>query len=41
MKKVYCVICGKCRKFKNLKTSQIFEKAVFLSIISSKCASEY
>ena len=36
MKKTYCVICGKYRKFKKPKTSYIFEKNIFLSIICSK-----
>ena len=27
MKKLYCVICGKYRKFKNLKISYIFGKS--------------
>ena len=40
MKKLYCVICGKFRKFKNLKTSNIFRKALVLSIICSKCENE-
>ena len=26
MKKLFCIICGKYRKFKNLKTSYIFVK---------------
>ena len=36
MKKLYCVICGKYRKFKNPKSSYILEKALFFSIICSK-----
>ena len=40
MKKIYCVICGKYRKIKNLKISCIFEKTLVLSIISSKCENE-
>ena len=39
MKKIYCVICVKYRKFKNPKISYIFEKTV-LSIICSKCKDE-
>ena len=35
MKKLYCVICGKYRKFKNHKTC-VSEKTV-LFIICSKC----
>ena len=37
MKKLYCIICGKYRKFKNPKISCIFEKKLVLSIICSKC----
>ena len=37
MTEIYCVICGKYRKFKNCKISYIFEKTLVLSIISSKC----
>ena len=37
MKKLYCVIWVKYRKFKNLKKSNIFEKRLVLSIICSKC----
>ena len=40
MEKLYCVICGKYRKFENLKISSIFEKALVLSIICSKCGNE-
>ena len=40
MKKMYCVICGGYRKFKNPKISYIFEKTLFLSIICSKCENE-
>ena len=36
MKKIYCVICGKYRKFKNPKISYIFEKTLVLTIICSK-----
>ena len=38
MKKMYCVVCGKYRKFKNPKV-YIFEKEI-LSIICSKCGSK-
>ena len=34
-KKNYCLICGDYRKFKNPKISQIFEKALVLSITCS------
>ena len=40
MKKVYCVICGKCRKFEKSKMSYILEKTLVLSIICSKCKNE-
>ena len=40
MKKLYCVICGKYRKFKKHKISYIFEKALLLCIICSKCENE-
>ena len=36
MKEIYCVICGKYRKLKNPKVSQIFEKTLVLYIICSK-----
>ena len=35
MKKLYCVICSKYRKFEKLKTSNLLEKTV-LSIVCSK-----
>ena len=37
MKKIYSVICSKCRKFENPKISSIFEKTLVLSIICNKC----
>ena len=37
MKKLYCVICGKHRKFEKPKISYILEKTLVLSIIYSKC----
>ena len=40
MKKLYCVICGKYRKFKNPKISYIFEKALVLTIFYIKCKNE-
>ena len=36
MEKIYCVICGKYRKFEKLKISYLLEKTV-LSIIHNKC----
>ena len=41
MKKMYCVICGKYRKFKNPKVSYSFEKKkIALSVIGSKYENE-
>ena len=40
MKKIYCIICGKYRKFKNPKISYIFQKKVAVSIICYKCGNE-
>ena len=40
MKKLYCSICGKYRKFEKPKISYIFEKTLVLSIICSKCKNE-
>ena len=40
MKKLYCVICSKYRKFKNPKISYILEKTLVISIICSKCKNE-
>ena len=40
MKKLYCVICGKYRKFKNPKISRIFEKTLVFSSTCSKCENE-
>ena len=37
MKILYCVICGKYRKFEKPKISYLVEKALVLSIICSKC----
>ena len=36
MKNVYCVICGKYRKFEKPKVSYLLEKTLVLSIICSK-----
>ena len=38
--KLYCVICGKHRKFEKPKISYILEKTLVLSIICSKCKNE-
>ena len=40
MEKLYCVFCGKYRKFEKPKISYIFEKTLILSIICSKCKNE-
>ena len=40
MKKLYCIICGKYRKFEKPKISYLLEKTLFLSIICGKCKSE-
>ena len=40
MKKIYCVVCGKFKKFKNPKLSYILQKTLVLSIICSKCDSK-
>ena len=39
MKKIYCVICGKYRKFNDPKI-YIFEKTLALSSICSQCGNE-
>ena len=40
MKKLYCIISGKYRKFENAKLSYLLEKTLFRSIICSKCKNE-
>ena len=40
MKKSYCVICSKYRKFEKPKISYFLEKALVLSNICSKCKNE-
>ena len=40
MKKMCCIIFGKYRKFKNQKTSIIFEKTLVFSIIYSNCGND-
>ena len=40
MKKLYCVICGKYRKFEKPKISYLLEKTLVLSIICTKCKNE-
>ena len=40
MKQIYCVICGKYRKFRKPKISYILEKTLVLSIICGKGKNE-
>ena len=40
VKKICCVICGKCKKFKNPKISYILARTLVFSIICSKCENE-
>ena len=40
MKKVYCIICGKYRKFEKPKTSYLLKKTLVPSIICSKYKNE-
>ena len=40
MKKLYCVICGKYRKFEKPKIWYLLEKTLLLTIICSKCKDE-
>ena len=40
MEKLYCVICGKYRKFEKTKISYLLEKTLVLSTICSKCKNE-
>ena len=40
MKKVYCIICGKYRKFEKPKISYLLKKTLVPSIICSKCKNE-
>ena len=37
---MYCVICGKYRKFEKLETSYLLKKTLVLSIICKKCNNE-
>ena len=41
MKKLFCVICGKYRKFEKPKISFLLQKALALSIFCSKCKNKY
>ena len=40
MKQLYCVICGKYKKFEKLKMSYLLEKTLALSVTFSKCKNE-
>ena len=40
MKKLYCIICRKHRKFENPKISYLLENTLVLFIICSKCKNE-
>ena len=40
MKKLYCLICGKWRKFEKPKVSYLLEKTLTLFIICSNCKNE-
>ena len=40
MKKLYCVICAKYKKFEKPKILYFFEKTLVLSIICSECKKE-
>ena len=37
MKNLYCIICGKYRKFEKSKISYLLEKILILSVICSQC----
>ena len=41
MKILYCLICGRYRKFQQPKISYIFEKTLVLSIFWNKCENEH
>ena len=41
MKKLYCVICSKYRKFEKSKISSLLKKTLVVSIICCKCKNEY
>ena len=41
MKKLYCVISGKYRKFEKPKISYLLEKTLVFSIICVKCKNEF
>ena len=41
MKKLYCVICSKYRKFEKSKISSLLKKILVISIICCKCKNEH
>ena len=41
MRKIYCIVCDKHRKFKSPKISYIFKKILSLGIFCNKCGNEY
>ena len=41
MVKICCIVCDKCRKCKNHNISFIFNKALGLSVVCSKCGNKY
>ena len=40
MKKLYCAVCGRYRKFEKPKVLYILEKILILSVICSKCKNQ-
>ena len=40
MKKLYCVVFGKYRKFEKSRISYVLEKTLVYSIMCSKCKNE-
>ena len=40
MKNICCIVCDKCRKFKNPKISYIFAKPLVFSIVYTKCGNQ-
>ena len=38
MKRIYCIMCKKYRKFKNSEISYLFYKTLVISIICGKCS---
>ena len=40
IKNIYCIICGKYKKLKNLTVPYKFKRKLFLFIICAKCNNE-